>query len=258
MIPFLRDIQFGTVGPDVLALKRALIRWNKFVNPGLNTSTQEAGYTMGAQAVSLLKRFQGANGLASDGVMGSATYTKLTNQTLFDAYGVSLLEAEQDNLEVIYRNPFRGIVNLGFDGYDQGADWFGSGVVYAIGPGTVHDATTTSGWPGGGAVAYTFTGGPADGKTVYFAENITPQVRVGQAVTASTVIAILHADFPHCETGWAEPGTATPMSQPVSSEPSYFGVNFGAFLRSVGVSQAPVGAGQSGTPLPVGWPTWGV
>lgn len=250
-IPFLRDIQIDTVGSDVTALKRALIRWNATASKGVVVNN-----SMGADADAALKAFQTAEKLTADGVMGPTTYAKLCDLSLFDAYSESLLEAEQDVLEGSYKNPFRAIGNLGFDGYDQGVDFFGNGQVYAAGPGKVTVATQSAGWPGGGAVAYTLTSGKAAGKSIYFAENITVHVKVGDVVSASTIIATLLPGFPHCETGWSEPGTDNPLAQPITSNPTAYGVNFGRFLISLGEKTCPLETGGGDEPLPAGWPAW--
>jgi hypothetical protein len=236
----------------VTAYKRALVRWNKGDRAGVVVTGPPD--TMGAQAVLLLRKFQQAESIHVDGILGPGTYLKMWGLDLFDAYGASLLEHAR--LEYLYLNPYRGIGNLRFAGYDQGVDFSGSGPVYAVGPGVVAIATTHSGWPGGGAVAYRLTHGKAAGKTIYFCENVTPRVHVGQTVSAQTVIATMHDSYPYTESGWAQDGTDNPMSQPISHTPTYFGVNYGDLLIALGEHRCPRGEGQNGTPLPADWPHW--
>lgn len=249
--PFVRQLRLGNVGPDVLAVARALVRWAGVVPDGLALDEH-----MGPVKVTLLERFQRAQRLAVDGIYGQATHTKLA--PYFDEYGGWLLAQEAKILAGAYRNPFRDVAGLTFLGYDQGADFGGSGPVYAAGPGIVTVATQKSGWPGGGAVAYTFTAGEAKGKSVYLAEHIQIRVAVGRPVNSVTVIADLELGYPDCETGWAQADSDNPMSQPVPrpNAPTYFGVNMGAFLRSLGETRCPPSNGGQDTPLPAGWPSW--
>lgn len=242
--PFVRELRLGDEGPDVYAVKRALIKAGD--GEGIVLST-----VLGAAADADIRLFQKQHGLTADGVYGPATHKALA--PYFDAYGISLLEKE---LAAMYRSPYRDVVGLFFDGYDQGVDFAGHGYVYAAGPAVVKVSTTHSGWPGGGAVSYTLTSGIAKGKAVYFTENITPLVYVGQTVTARTAIAVLHASFPHCESGWAEDGTAIPLSQPLTHGPTHYGVNFGDFLISIGEHRCPHQSAGGGPQLPSGWPRW--
>lgn len=135
-----------------------------------------------------------------------------------------------------YRNPYRDVQNLRFAGFDQGVDYSGAGPVYALGPGRVTVATTHSGWPGGGALAYTLTAGPRAGWSVYFAENIRPTVYPGQTVDSGTVIAHMFDSYPYTESGWSVPGTVDPVAPlfPNPHSPKAQGFDFGDVLRSVG------------------------
>lgn len=253
-VAFVRQLVLGSVGPDVTAVKRALVKWNKNVSDGVVANLDHPALDkLGAQAVALLKRFQAFAKTQVDGVYGPATHAKLT--PFFDAYGISLLEKEAAAL-TLYRDPFRDVEGLTFEGYDQGVDFAGAGPVYAAGPGVVVVDDTNSGWPGGVAVAYRITEGVAAGKTVYLAEHIKTLVKLGETVTSSTPIATLEEGYPDCETGWAQPGTDNPMAQPIAHVGTYFGVNFGAFLRMCGNKHAPVEEPQTGSPLPAGWPSW--
>ena len=120
--------------------------------------------------------------------------------------------------------------------------------------------TVGAGWPGGTFIAYQLTDGPASGLVVYVAEDVEPNVQVGQTVSSGTVIGQMYAGPDGIETGWANgaslPDTmARDSGQFSGSNSSAFGVNFSRFLQSLG---APGGI-QDGPPsgaLPAGWPQW--
>ena len=149
--------------------------------------------------------------------------------------------AAQKKQEQSYRNPYRDVVDLAWAGIDQGVDFSGAGPVYAIGPGRVTVVTTSSGWPGGGAVAYTFLSGEKAGQSVYFVENIAPKVKPGQLVDSSVVIATMRNAYPYTESGWSHPGTVDPLAplNPNPHSPKPQGAAFNEFLRSLGT---PVGS----------------
>jgi hypothetical protein len=87
---------------------------------------------------------------------------------------------------------------------DQGVDYAGSGTLGAIGPGVVTQVVASgSGWEGGGFVAYKLTAGPHAGKTVFYAEGVTPNVSVGQTLAAGQQVATIIPGAPHgIEIGW--------------------------------------------------------
>ena len=101
-----------------------------------------------------------------------------------------------------YTNPFRAVSVLSPERIDEGVDYAGFGPVYAMGNGVVLN-TVGPGWPGGTFVAYQLTDGPASGLVVYLAEDVAPSVRVGQAVSSSTVIGQMFEGPDGIETGWA-------------------------------------------------------
>jgi hypothetical protein len=146
----------------------------------------------------------------------------------------------------------------------MGVDFGGTGPVYAIGNAVVTNAEANNGgWPGGGWITYQLTNGPAKGLTVYVAEDVTPDVVVGQNVTSSTVVATMYNGGDGIETGWAQPGGASAESQlPVAGGisgggpfPTKVGLNFDELLQSLGV---PAASNSQDTPyglLPPGYPT---
>jgi murein DD-endopeptidase MepM/ murein hydrolase activator NlpD len=93
--------------------------------------------------------------------------------------------------------------------------------------------------------------------TVYAAEDIHPQVSVGQAVTANTVLGQMYRGSSGIETGWANGGLGNTMAlvaaQFFGANSTAFGANFSALLVQLG---APAGVLQNNPPtgsLPIGW-----
>jgi hypothetical protein len=164
-----------------------------------------------------------------------------------------------------YANPLRNVSGLVPERVDQGVDFAGSGPAYAIGNGVVTEAKgCCSGWPGGGWITYRLTSGPAQGLVVYLAEDVTPDVQVGQAVTSSTVIGTMFNGSEGIETGWAmgdgsseEPESQAPEAGGIGAGgpfPTIVGLNFDELLQALGAPAAP-NAGQAGSgALPQGYP----
>jgi hypothetical protein len=162
-----------------------------------------------------------------------------------------------------YRNPFRAVSGLIPERIDMGADFGGSGPVYALGEAVITNATGSSaGWPGGGWITYRLTDGPASGLMVYLAEDVTPTVQAGQHVSSSTVIANMYSGGDGIETGWAMPDGASAESQlPAAGGiggggpfPTMIGLNFEGLLQSLGV---PAGNNRTQPAyglLPAGYP----
>jgi len=88
---------------------------------------------------------------------------------------------------------------------DQGVDYAGSGTLGAIGPGVVTQVVQSgSGWEGGGYVEYRLTAGPYAGKSIYYAEGVSPTVTVGQTLNAGDPVATIIPGGPHgIELGFA-------------------------------------------------------
>jgi murein DD-endopeptidase MepM/ murein hydrolase activator NlpD len=165
-----------------------------------------------------------------------------------------------------YLNPLRDIAGLVLERIDQGTDFSGSGPVYALGDGIVTSSIADdAGWSGGW-ITYQLTDGPAQGLEVYVAEDVTPTVQVGQAVTAYTVVGNMFDGSEGIETGWAQPGGANAESQlavagglgGLGPFPTCVGYNFDELLISVGVSPAPNFGQTCFGILPPNYPTaWG-
>ena len=158
-----------------------------------------------------------------------------------------------------YDNPLRAITSLLPQEVDQGVDYCGSGPIYAIGDGVVANLYD-SGWPSGVFISYRLTSGPAKGHYVYDAENVTPSVRVGEHVTPTTVVGILHDAKTCLETGWADPPSspehAAAHLEYNGKNSTAYGLNFNALLETLGARPGlPQLHGPPGS-LPVNWPTW--
>ena len=145
----------------------------------------------------------------------------------------------------------------------MGVDFGGSGPVYALGDAVITNAEGDSaGWPGGGWITYRLTSGRAEGLSVYVAEDVTPDVTVGQHVTSSTPIATMYNGGAGIETGWAMPDGASAESQLAVAGaisgggpfPTRVGLNFEELLRSLGVPAAPNRADAPYGLRPSGYP----
>ncbi len=162
-----------------------------------------------------------------------------------------------------YDDPLRSVVGLTPLRVDEGVDYGGSGPVYAVGDGVV--TSTAGSWPGGAFISYRLTDGPASGKTVYVAENLTPTVDVGQTVNVNTVVGILHDAYPDMEIGWAADQYGDTMASTsgqwspaddASSIPTAYGVNFNQLLVSLGAPSGVLAHTSPTGTLAPGWPTW--
>jgi murein DD-endopeptidase MepM/ murein hydrolase activator NlpD len=171
-------------------------------------------------------------------------------------------QAQQPVSGAGYLDPLRGVSGLIPERIDEGVDFFGSGQIYALGDAVITNASSNSGWPGGGWITYQLTDGPDAGLMVYVAEDVTPTVQVGQHVSSSTVIADMFAGASGIETGWAQPsGVSAESELPEAGGigaggpfPTRVGVSFDEVLMSLGVPAAPnVGQAAFGV-LPPGYP----
>lgn len=159
-----------------------------------------------------------------------------------------------------YANPLRGVNGLVPERIDQGVDYSGYGPIYAVGDGVVL-STVNSGWPGGTFISYRLTDGPGEGLVVYAAEDIYPQVSVGQTVTAGTQIGTVYEGPDGIETGWADPSgdgvtMARDYGQFSGENSTAFGNNFSTLLQSVGATGGVLQNDPPTGSLPAAWPTW--
>jgi len=158
-----------------------------------------------------------------------------------------------------YFNPLRAVTSLLPQEVDQGVDYCGSGPVYALGNGIVVNVYEPQ-WPGGVFISYRLSNGPAKGLYVYLAENVTPAVKVGQTLSPTTVIGVMHDATTCIETGWADPPRSPERAQGHveynGKNSTAFGLNFSLLLETLGARPGlPQPFGPPG-PLPASWPTW--
>lgn len=160
-----------------------------------------------------------------------------------------------------YLNPLRGVTSLLPQEVDQGADYCASGPVYALGAGVVK-SLYDSGWPSGVFISYQLTRGPAKGRYVYVAENVTPKVTIGERVSATTVVGVVHDAKTCFETGWADPPSsperAAAHGEYNGKNSTAYGLNFNALLEVLGARPGLTQPFGPPGPLPVGWPTWSI
>ena len=151
-----------------------------------------------------------------------------------------------------YVNPLAQITNIQPKRIDQGVDYSGAGPLLALSSGTIR-MTSESGWPGGAFIALQLDSGLFAGQVVYYAENITPAVTVGQHVSAGDVVGTLHDAYPNLEIGWGGGGRgggklgdtlARSNGEPggnIEGMSAAVGVNFNGLLVFLG---APSGIAQ--------------
>lgn len=139
---------------------------------------------------------------------------------------------------------------------DQGVDYNGTGSrkLYALGSGTIVEATTSSGWPGGGFIKLRLGSGKYKGRYVYYAEQISPVIWSGH-VHAGQLIAKCRPVMYCVEIGWGNASTDNTRSyangQSAAGEragdpgayPTACGMLMDGLLKSLG---APGGLIQSG------------
>jgi LysM repeat protein len=140
---------------------------------------------------------------------------------------------------------------------DMGVDYGGAGPVYALGDGTI-TSLYNSGWPGGAFIGLRLSD---SGRYVYYAEDISPAVQVGQTVTAGQVLG--QATGGGIEVGWAAPpGTGQTMADYTgqnraglaAGDPGYYptgyGVSFSNLIRSLGGHAGDIGGPVQGAVPP--------
>ncbi len=117
---------------------------------------------------------------------------------------------------------------------DQGVDFGGSGPLYALGDGTVVN-TTNSGWPNNTFLVIKLNQAINGQSYVYYAEDLTPSVSVGQKVTAGQQIATATGGSSGIEVGWASSnlGQAAAASQFTGSNATSLGQDFENLLASL-------------------------
>jgi murein DD-endopeptidase MepM/ murein hydrolase activator NlpD len=251
----LRVVAFGTVGIDGIdaVVSDAVAR--SLGMPASNAVIVSAPPASVAALAARIKRF-----LPS----GAAVEPLVTQVTVQSGGGTTVSSGAA--AAAGYLNPLRSVSGMIPERVDQGVDFSGSGPVYALGAAVITNAIGgTTGWPGGGWITYQLTSGPDAGLTVYVAEDVRPTVRVGQYVSASTVIGDMFAGGDGIETGWAQPSGLSAESQlpeaggitGLGPFPTRVGVNFDELLQSLGVPAAPNWTQPAYGLLPANYPANG-
>lgn len=133
---------------------------------------------------------------------------------------------------------------------DQGVDWSGSGPLYAVGSGTIINLYN-SGWPGGTFIVLKLdqaAGLPS--QLVYYAEDITPSVQIGQHVNEGAVIGQATGGSSGIEIGWANPaaiGSALAASQFTGSNATQLGQDFKNWIGGAVAAVSGMTQGQAFT-----------
>jgi hypothetical protein len=158
-----------------------------------------------------------------------------------------------------YLNPLRSVTSLVPQEIDQGVDYCASGPVYALGDAVVTNLYDPE-WPSGVFISYRLTSGPAKGLYVYVAENVTPEVVIGEHVTSATTVGVVHDAKTCLETGWADPPASPERAaghlEYNGKNSTAYGLNFSSLLQALGARPGlPQSFGPPG-PLAADWPTW--
>lgn len=114
---------------------------------------------------------------------------------------------------------------------DEGVDFTGSGPLYAMGDGSITEVIG-SGWPGGIYINLKMD----NGQDVYYAENITPMVVVGERVKAGQQIGHANGFYPYIEIGFGtgQPQTAAASSHYSEGQQTSEGQGMASLLTSLG------------------------
>jgi hypothetical protein len=163
-----------------------------------------------------------------------------------------------------YKNPFRDWPGLIPYRIDNGVDYDGQpGPIYAVGNAKII-AINTSSDPALNYLIYQLTDGPAAGLYINLSENCTYPVKVGDTVTADTVICNFHPNSVlvgvemlwsgGSGSKWLVPwSTGAPFQGHVTNS----GLDMNRFLMKLGV---PSGINHhdwnEGPPPPADWPVW--
>jgi hypothetical protein len=131
---------------------------------------------------------------------------------------------------------------------DQGTDWGGSGPLYALDSGTIVNLYN-SGWPGGTFLVLKLNQAINGQQYVYYAEDITPLVKVGQKVSAGDHIANATGGPTGIEVGWATGppyGQAAAHSQFTGANATSLGQDFLNVIKNAG-NAGSRGSNSTGT-----------
>lgn len=102
---------------------------------------------------------------------------------------------------------------------DMGVDYAGSGNYLAIGNGVVTQVNPGGWGKYGNYIAYKLTDGPLAGREIYYAEGVTPHVKVGQKLSAGQIVASIIPGWQYgTEIGYGSGHTNTAAASPYYTE----------------------------------------
>ncbi len=176
-----------SIDTAVSRIQQIMVMEQQLFDPTAATSATAASASAGTSA-----------GTAAAGSSASPTFSTMLASAQAPATGGVSVSGSG------YVNPLAG-ASVKAERIDQGVDYAGTGTLGALGPGVVTQVVKSgSGWEGGGYVEYKLTSGPYAGKSVYYAEGVTPTVSVGQTLAAGQPVATLIPGWPTgIELGWA-------------------------------------------------------
>src|SRR5258708_19525065 len=158
-----------------------------------------------------------------------------------------------------YASPFRD-AHVSPSRIDMGVDYAGSGPIHALGPGYITEAD--SAWAGaigapypGTYIVEKMTDGPLAGLSIYTAEDVTPNVRVGDRVDSTSVIGQFTGGG-LLETGYSYGTGGTTMAAHTGQsaagnamgDPGHFSTAYGEAFNNVLTSVGPP-SGSTNPPL---------
>ena len=143
-----------------------------------------------------------------------------------------------------YANPLAG-AKVNAERIDQGVDYAGTGTLSAIARGVITKISPygQSGWPGNYLEYQITEPGPFKGQRVYYAEGVTPTVKVGDIVNAGDPVATIIPGWSSgIELGYASGvGTASYASQHGGYSEGQRTAAGDAFSQLVGALGGPAG-----------------
>jgi hypothetical protein len=162
----------------------------------------------------------------------------------------------QQQARFYYENPLRHIHKLRALRIDEGADYAGTGPVTALGAAdlTVIDRGNSRFWGNvdGNVVVEKMKQGPLAGLSIYTAENCipSPDLRVGQRVSAATTLCYMVDRFPGIETGFARnnlsgvPAAWSVYQRVPDGSKTAYGLDLSHLLGDLGAPQGNTGRGH--------------
>jgi hypothetical protein len=204
-LTLVRVVEFGDVGPDVVALKRMISR----AGVGYPRQVKQQGRfnnRFGPKLKAAVERFQKKNGLVVDGEIGYMTFKALLRYA--DAYDSKLLrdyaQKKVGDWGILGRKS-------AYAGLDMGVDFLGAGPIPMFADGKiVRLMHSGSGWPGiGGLVVVKCDKGPMARYPIYASEDIKVPAshKVGKRLKKGELLAQATGtrQAPGIELGWAGP-----------------------------------------------------